>query len=155
MSTNFLPTTRKFQAQEQATDIQCLDQDFETALQLVEVYLKHNILMFENLPKQDDDQNGPFKKGQNKKLFYQVGAVQEGYKLLEKHNGFFLSDVVGSGKTIVGTLIAKKIFYTKCGCSPCPKFFCAIFLLFSSIYGFPHFSFHCFFVCLHLIVKIV
>lgn len=63
-------TIRKYQAQEQATDIQCLDQDFETALQLVEVYLKHNILMFENLPKQEDDEQGPFKSGQNKKQFF-------------------------------------------------------------------------------------
>lgn len=63
-------TIRKFQTQEMATDIQCLDQDFETALQLVEVYLKHNILMFENLPKQEDDEQGPFKSGQNKKLFF-------------------------------------------------------------------------------------
>ena len=46
-----------------------------------------------------------------KKLSYQVDAVNEGYKLLEKHNGFFLSDVVGLGKTVVGTLIAKKFFY--------------------------------------------
>lgn len=61
---------RKFQAQEQATDIQCLDEDFETASQLIEVYLKHNILMFENLPKQEDDEQGPFKSGQNKKLFF-------------------------------------------------------------------------------------
>lgn len=60
---------RKFQSQEQATDIQCLDEDFETASQLIEVYLKHNILMFENLPKQDEEQ-GPFKSGQNKKLFF-------------------------------------------------------------------------------------
>lgn len=61
---------RKYQAQEQATDIQCLDEDFETASQLIEVYLKHNILMFENLPKQDNDEQGPFKSGQNKKLFF-------------------------------------------------------------------------------------
>lgn len=61
---------RKFQAQEQATDIQCLDEDFETASQLIEVYLKHNILMFENLPKQEDEEQGPFKSGQNKKLFF-------------------------------------------------------------------------------------
>ena len=47
-----------------------------------------------------------------KKLSYQIDAVTEGYKLLQKHNGFFLSDVVGLGKTVVGTLIAKKFFYT-------------------------------------------
>ena len=38
--------------------------------------------------------------------------MNEGFKLLQKHNGFFLSDVVGLGKTVVGTLIAKKFFYS-------------------------------------------
>lgn len=47
-----------------------------------------------------------------KRLSYQIDAVNEGFKLLEKHNGFFLSDVVGLGKTVVGTLIAKKFFYS-------------------------------------------
>lgn len=61
---------RKFQAKELAEDIQCLDEDFESALQLVKVYLKHSILMFENLPKQEDDSQAPFKSGQNKRLFF-------------------------------------------------------------------------------------
>jgi superfamily II DNA or RNA helicase len=47
-----------------------------------------------------------------KKLSYQVDAVADGYNKMMKHNGFFLSDVVGLGKTIVATLIAKKFFYT-------------------------------------------
>ena len=46
-----------------------------------------------------------------KRLSYQIDAVNEGFKLLQKHNGFFLADVVGLGKTVVGTLIAKKFFY--------------------------------------------
>ena len=46
------------------------------------------------------------------RLSYQVDAVNQGYQLLEDHNGFFLSDVVGLGKTVVGTLIAKKFFYS-------------------------------------------
>jgi superfamily II DNA or RNA helicase len=45
-----------------------------------------------------------------KKLDYQADAVSEGFDLLKKHNGFFLSDVVGTGKTIISTLIAKKVF---------------------------------------------
>jgi superfamily II DNA or RNA helicase len=45
-----------------------------------------------------------------KKLDYQADAVNEGFELLKKHNGFFLSDVVGTGKTIISTLIAKKVF---------------------------------------------
>ena len=45
------------------------------------------------------------------RLSYQVDAVTQGYELLKRHGGFFLSDVVGLGKTIVATLIAKKFFY--------------------------------------------
>lgn len=45
-----------------------------------------------------------------KKLDYQADAVNEGFALLQKHRGFFLADVVGTGKTIIATLIAKKLF---------------------------------------------
>jgi len=37
--------------------------------------------------------------------------VSDGYSKLEKHNGFFLSDVVGLGKTVVAAQIAKNFFY--------------------------------------------
>lgn len=47
-----------------------------------------------------------------KKLSYQVDAVADGYNKMMKYHGFFLSDVVGLGKTIVATLIAKKFFYS-------------------------------------------
>lgn len=47
-----------------------------------------------------------------KKLSYQVDAVADGYNKMMKHHGFFLADVVGLGKTIVATLIAKKFFYS-------------------------------------------
>ena len=46
-----------------------------------------------------------------KRLSYQVDAVTSGFRLLEKHGGFFLADVVGLGKTMVATLIAKKYFF--------------------------------------------
>jgi superfamily II DNA or RNA helicase len=46
-----------------------------------------------------------------KKLSYQADAVSDGYTKLEKHNGFFLSDVVGLGKTVVSAQIAKNFFY--------------------------------------------
>ena len=46
-----------------------------------------------------------------KKLDYQADAVNEGFALLQKHRGFFLSDVVGTGKTIIATIIAKKLFH--------------------------------------------
>jgi superfamily II DNA or RNA helicase len=46
-----------------------------------------------------------------KRLGYQVDAVTQGVRLLQKHNGFFLADVVGLGKTLVATLIARKFFF--------------------------------------------
>ena len=46
-----------------------------------------------------------------KKLSYQADAVTDGYSKLEKHNGFFLADVVGLGKTVVAAQIAKNFFY--------------------------------------------
>lgn len=46
-----------------------------------------------------------------KRLSYQLDAVNNGYRLLEKHNGFFLSDVVGLGKTVIACLIARKFFF--------------------------------------------
>lgn len=43
-----------------------------------------------------------------KKLSYQIDAVNEGFNMLLKHNGFVLADVVGTGKTVVAAMIAKK-----------------------------------------------
>jgi len=45
------------------------------------------------------------------RLSYQIDAVSQGYELLRKHNGFFLADVVGLGKTVIATFIAKKFFF--------------------------------------------
>ncbi|SMN01107.1 FIG003033: Helicase domain protein [uncultured Candidatus Thioglobus sp.] len=46
-----------------------------------------------------------------KRLSYQMDAVNEGWGMLKKHNGFFLSDVVGLGKTMIATLIARQFYY--------------------------------------------
>lgn len=43
-----------------------------------------------------------------KELKYQKDAVSQGYQMLLKYNGFFLADVVGLGKTVVATMIAKR-----------------------------------------------
>lgn len=42
------------------------------------------------------------------KYEYQTDAVIEGYNKLIKYDGFFLADVVGLGKTVIATMIAKK-----------------------------------------------
>ncbi len=41
-------------------------------------------------------------------LKYQKDAVIQGYQMLLKHNGLFLADVVGLGKTLIATMIAKR-----------------------------------------------
>lgn len=43
-----------------------------------------------------------------KDLKYQKDAVIQGYQMLMQHNGLFLADVVGLGKTMVATMIAKR-----------------------------------------------
>jgi superfamily II DNA or RNA helicase len=48
------------------------------------------------------------------KLAYQIDAVNEGLSKIRKHSGFFLSDVVGLGKTITSAMIIKRLcFETK------------------------------------------
>lgn len=41
-------------------------------------------------------------------LKYQKDAVIQGFQMLKEYNGFFLADVVGTGKTIVAAMIAKR-----------------------------------------------
>lgn len=76
-----------------------------------EVYMKFLIEYFGSSVEFDPNSIADLPPG-FKKLSYQIDAVNEGYKLMMKHNGFFLSDVVGLGKTVVATLIAKQFFYT-------------------------------------------
>lgn len=75
-----------------------------------EVYLKFLIEYFGKSIEFDPNSISDLPKG-FKRLSYQVDAVNDGFAKLMKHNGFFLADVVGLGKTIVSTLIAKKYFY--------------------------------------------
>lgn len=75
-----------------------------------EVYLKFLIEYFGKSIEFDPNSVSDLPKG-FKRLSYQVDAVNDGFAKLMKHNGFFLADVVGLGKTIVSTLIAKKYFY--------------------------------------------
>jgi len=75
-----------------------------------EVYIKFLTEYFGNSVDFDPNSVNDLPKG-FKRLAYQVDAVSQGFELLQKHNGFFLADVVGLGKTIVAILIAKKYFY--------------------------------------------
>jgi hypothetical protein len=56
---------RKFENGECAQEIYCSDDDFENAIQLVDIYIQHSILMFTNLPNQSAQhsvQNPPKKQ---------------------------------------------------------------------------------------------
>ena len=75
-----------------------------------EIYLKFLIEYFGKNVEFDPNNIGDLPNG-FKRLSYQIDAVEQGFELLKKHNGFFLADVVGLGKTVVGALIAKKFFY--------------------------------------------
>lgn len=44
-----------------------------------------------------------------KKFQYQIDAVNQAKKILNKYNGVFLADVVGLGKTFIATLLAKEL----------------------------------------------
>ena len=55
------------------------------------------------------DDNNPFDMPEGyTKYDYQMDAVVEGYQKLIIYDGFFLADVVGLGKTVIATMIAKK-----------------------------------------------
>lgn len=76
-----------------------------------EIYIKFLMEYFGQSIEYDPESITDLPKGY-KKLHYQVDAVNDGYNKLMKHNGFILADVVGLGKTIVGTIIAKKFYFS-------------------------------------------
>ena len=76
-----------------------------------EIYLKFLLEYFGKSIDFDPNSVSDLPKGY-KKLSYQIDAVNDGYSKMMRYNGFFLSDVVGLGKTIVAALIAKKFFFS-------------------------------------------
>lgn len=72
-----------------------------------ELYIKFLIEYFGKNIDYDPDTVGDLPQN-FKKLSYQVEAVNQGFQMLMEHNGFFLADVVGLGKTIIATMIAKR-----------------------------------------------
>ncbi len=78
-----------------------------------ELYIKFLIEHFEQRIDFNSSVADDLPKG-FKKLAYQIDAVNEGLAKIKKHGGFFLSDVVGLGKTITTAMIVKKlVFETK------------------------------------------
>lgn len=75
-----------------------------------EIYIKFLIEYFGHAIEYDPSSAEDLPKG-FVKLSYQIDAVNDGFEKLKQYNGFFLSDVVGLGKTVVGAMIARKFFY--------------------------------------------
>jgi len=76
-----------------------------------EVYLKFLVEYFGKSIEFDPNSITDLPRG-FKKLSYQIDAVNDGFAKIMKHDGFILADVVGLGKTVVATIIAKKYFYS-------------------------------------------
>ena len=72
-----------------------------------EIYLKFLIEYLGRNIDYDPDTMGDLPKT-FKKLSYQVDAVNQGFQCMLDHNGFFLADVVGLGKTVVAAMITKR-----------------------------------------------
>lgn len=73
-----------------------------------DLYIK---MLMEYFPEEvlNTDQNNPLDIPSGYSRYeYQIDAVIEGYQKLLRYDGFFLADVVGLGKTVVATMIAKK-----------------------------------------------
>lgn len=75
-----------------------------------EIYIKLLIEYFGKAIEYDPESVTDLPKGY-KKLAYQIDAVNDGYSKLLKHSGFVLADVVGLGKTVIATIIAKKFYF--------------------------------------------
>lgn len=102
---------------EEAKDVPINAEDYQATLD--KTYLKGDVTPYELYIKMlmeyfsdrvlDVDRGDPFSMPEGYERFeYQNDAVLEGYQKLIRYDGFFLADVVGLGKTVVATMIAKK-----------------------------------------------
>ncbi|RPI19829.1 MAG: helicase [Ignavibacteriae bacterium] len=77
-----------------------------------EIYIKFLIEYFDKNIDYDPETIGDVPTSFFKKLSYQVDAVNQGFNMLNEYDGFFLADVVGTGKTVVAAMLAKKFIIT-------------------------------------------
>ncbi len=73
-----------------------------------ELYMKFLIEHFDDRIDYDPNMIRNLPKGYMK-LAYQQDAVTEGLSKIKKHNGFFLADVVGLGKTVTAAMVVQKL----------------------------------------------
>ena len=65
-----LSALRKFENGEMTETIYCTDEDFNTVMMIVQTYLDHSLLMFNNLPKQNESMQ--FQSGDGKRKFFEA-----------------------------------------------------------------------------------
>lgn len=102
---------------EEAKDCEIIADDLKTSID--RTYLKGDVSPYDlyikmlmeyfsdRILETDNDDPLDMPEGYTK-YDYQVDAVIEGYQKLVRYDGFFLADVVGLGKTVIATMIAKK-----------------------------------------------
>lgn len=73
-----------------------------------ELYIKMLMVYFADRVENEDSLDDLKMPSGYTKFDYQSDAVIEGYQKMMKYDGFFLADVVGLGKTVIATMIAKK-----------------------------------------------
>lgn len=102
---------------EESKDSEITAEDLKTSID--QTYLKGDVSPYELYIKMlmeyfsdrilETDNDNPFDMPEGyTKYDYQMDAVIEGYQKLIRYDGFFLADVVGLGKTVIATMIAKK-----------------------------------------------
>lgn len=102
---------------EEAKDCEIIADDLKTSID--RTYLKGDVSPYDlyikmlmeyfsdRIMETDNDDTFDMPEGYTK-YDYQMDAVVEGYQKLIRYDGFFLADVVGLGKTVIATMIAKK-----------------------------------------------
>lgn len=102
---------------EEAKDCEIIADDLKTSIDRTylkgeaspyDLYIKMLMEYFsDRILETDNDDPLDMPEGYTK-YDYQMDAVVEGYQKLIRYDGFFLADVVGLGKTLIATMIAKK-----------------------------------------------
>jgi len=102
---------RKVENGDMSQQVTCTDIDFETSLSLADLYLHHSLLMFHNLPRQNE--TAVFKNGDNKRRFFE--ALPDSFKRAEaidlgKTFNLSIRSVDGLLKELIGRYLAQPQF---------------------------------------------
>ena len=99
------PITKKVKEEKEARNLSKLSDDFTP----YELYIKLLQIKFGDIvDKSLGQQIETYLPANIHKLEYQIEAVKRCIGIMHEHGGFMLADVVGLGKTIIGTLIIKR-----------------------------------------------